>query len=273
MKDCTSAGMLESGANGRRKSSGSTPVSTGVHSRMGRTLPSRLASAAKRRRQKTRGRKIVAGECAGAHPDAGDTGERAVTALELSQDRAGDGAARIARGAHAAPDYDEALGIRVGERMQQHAVKHAEDRGGDADAERERDERDGGEGLAPPEGAPGVADVLEKGADAGPGGAIAHLFLDLLHTFKVDAGGAAGLAGRQSRGQVPVDYHLEAGAQLFFEIILQPAAAKQIVERVGDAAKHVRYPSDSSIQFMADVMRYQLRFSSARRPRPLRVSL
>ena len=41
---------------------------------------------------------------------------------------------------------DEAGDIRVWQRTQQHAVEHAEDRGGGANAERERDDDDRGEG-------------------------------------------------------------------------------------------------------------------------------
>ena len=43
------------------------------------------------------------------------------------------------------PDADQLIGVGIGQRLQQYAVDHAEDDGIGADADRQRDERDGGE--------------------------------------------------------------------------------------------------------------------------------
>ncbi len=54
----------------------------------------------------------------------------------------------------------QAIGVAVGQRFEQHAVHHAEDRAVGADAERERDQRRGGKRRRAAQHAEGVADVL-----------------------------------------------------------------------------------------------------------------
>jgi hypothetical protein len=63
-------------------------------------------------------------------------------------------------------------------------------------------------------------------------------------------------------------------SKFFVQVFFQAAISKQIFEETSEAAEHAGfYPSDSSIQFMAEVIRYQLRFSSASCTRPDRVSV
>ena len=57
---------------------------------------------------------------------------------------------------------DQPLGLVERQRLQQHAVDHAEDRGGGADAERQRQDGRGREGGLLPERARGVAQVLPE---------------------------------------------------------------------------------------------------------------
>ena len=80
---------------------------------------------------------------------------------------------------------------------------------------------------------------------------------------------------RQTARCEPAGDHVKAGSKFFVQIVFQAAAPEEVLEQVGEAAEHdVRcYPSDSSIQFIAEVMRYHLRFSAASCARPARVSL
>ena len=63
------------------------------------------------------------------------------------------------------PDLVQAAGIPERQRLQQHAVHHAEDRAVGADAERERNQRDGGKRRRSPQRPQRVADVLPQLGD------------------------------------------------------------------------------------------------------------
>ena len=57
---------------------------------------------------------------------------------------------------------DDAVGVRVGQRLQQQSVDEAEDGGVGADAERERQQRHGRESRAPRQGSHGISQVLQQ---------------------------------------------------------------------------------------------------------------
>jgi hypothetical protein len=76
--------------------------------------------------------------------------------------RFGDGAVGDAVAAVGVPDPDDPLGIAEGERLEQDAANHAEDRGVGADAERERQERGRGEARGAAQCAEAVAKILEQ---------------------------------------------------------------------------------------------------------------
>ena len=64
-------------------------------------------------------------------------------------------------------DRDDTLGIRIGERAQEHGVDDGEDGGIGADAERERRDRQQRERRLAAKGTPGVAEVLDEAIHSG----------------------------------------------------------------------------------------------------------
>ena len=68
------------------------------------------------------------------------------------------------------PDGDEALGLMEWQRLQQHAVHHAEDRSIGADPQREGDGRHSCEARLLPQHARGIAQVLEETGEHMVGG-------------------------------------------------------------------------------------------------------
>ena len=62
-------------------------------------------------------------------------------------------------------DQHEIVGAREGQRPQQHGVDDAEDRGVGADADRNRQDREQKKARRPPEGARGVAEILQQPVD------------------------------------------------------------------------------------------------------------
>jgi hypothetical protein len=89
--------------------------------------------------------------------------EAAALCLPVEKVQVG-GAARVARVlalAHFA-ERDDPIGVREGERPQQHRVHEREDRGVRADSEREHRDGDRREGGTAPEHPSGVAQILEK---------------------------------------------------------------------------------------------------------------
>jgi hypothetical protein len=60
-------------------------------------------------------------------------------------------------------DVDDAFGVRKRKRTEENAVHQAKDRGVRADAERERNDGDGGEAFVLQQHAESVADVVQEG--------------------------------------------------------------------------------------------------------------
>ena len=60
------------------------------------------------------------------------------------------------------PDRDDALGVAIGQRLEHHAADDAEDGGGGANPERQRQHRRNGEAWRAEERADGEAKVLEE---------------------------------------------------------------------------------------------------------------
>ena len=52
-------------------------------------------------------------------------------------------------------------------------------------------------------------------------------------------------------------------AQFLVQLILETASPEEVFEQATETAEHRSYPSDSSIQLIAELVRYQFRFSTA----------
>ena len=92
--------------------------------------------------------------------------ERAAALLPVEKIRAGH--RRVAELRHARVELHEPVGLRVRQRPQQHRVDDAEHRGIGADAERQRDDRDGGESRRLPEVPRTEGQILKQGFDRSP---------------------------------------------------------------------------------------------------------
>ena len=77
---------------------------------------------------------IVAGERTRYRPNPRHARQRAVAPLDLAQDGARDRSARVAGCAETGPDYREAFGVIIGQRVQHDAVEDTEDGGIHADS-------------------------------------------------------------------------------------------------------------------------------------------
>src|SRR5262245_33654605 len=106
---------------------------------------------------------------------------------------------------------------------------------------------------------------------------VAYALLDLIHAFELETHGPARAGWTHTARDVSIDEHLEARAKLFIYVMFEAASTEQRFKQTSEAAEHILsfsiQASDSSIQFIAEVMRYQLRFSRASWARPARVSL
>ena len=103
---------------------------------------------------------------------AGGKGVEQLAALLVVAEVSGrDGRQRLVADAEVDPDIGQPVRIPVGQRLHQHAVDDAEDGGGRADAEGEREDGDGGEAGRPRERPNGVLQILQQHVSARPASA------------------------------------------------------------------------------------------------------
>jgi hypothetical protein len=115
----------------------------------------------------------------------GDVFEHLIALAPVAVQRAADLRPRQAHRRRPVPERGQPLGLAEGQRPQRDAVDDAEDGGGGADAERDREDRRGGEAGLLAQHARAVAQVLEQMAGESDAARVAARFL---HLF-----GAAGL--------------------------------------------------------------------------------
>src|SRR5688500_17577720 len=89
------------------------------------------------------------------------------------------------------PNHDDALGIRIRERTEQHAIDHTEDGGIRADAERESDHGREGEARFLQQRPHSVPQILKEDFESETGPSRAHFFLHLLDAADFHHRGAA----------------------------------------------------------------------------------
>src|SRR5215469_8964180 len=88
---------------------------------------------------------------------------------------------------------NELIGIWIGKRSQKHSVDDAEDGGVGADAQRERQNGDGGEARTLAEHAGGIAQVLRGLVQEAPAARLAALLLERLEVTEFDSCAPRGL--------------------------------------------------------------------------------
>ena len=169
------------------------------------------------------------------------------------------------------PDEHEPVGVAIRQRLEQHRAHDAEDRGVRADAERERDDHDGGEAGGRPETAPGVAEIEQERIEARSDAPLAHVFLDAddaAGTAERRDGGAPRGLGAHAPGQMAVDERLLGRADLLVQLPVERRLAEQRVPEARQSrqdAHGLHLPHSASfarIWPMASAMRAQCFFSA-----------
>ena len=160
------------------------------------------------------------------------------------------------------PDQHEAVGVREGQRAQQHRIHHAEDRRVDANAKAER--QDGGhrERWTFPKDAHGKTEVLSQVVEDRYAAAIAVLFFDLLEPAEADERIAPRGLRRHTGAEIVVDVQLQMTLELRLQIAFVPAGPDHRSQSPHPHA-HVPHDDDSGEKnrAMMSVVRSQSRAS------------
>ncbi len=115
-------------------------------------------------------------------------------------------------------DGHEPLGIRIRQRAQEDGVDHGEDGGVGADAERQRDQRRGGEAGRAPQHAEAVAQVLPQHLEKRQAALIAPGLGNLRVAAELEPRGAPRRGGIEAARSVTLLEHLEMEAQLLAQL-------------------------------------------------------
>lgn len=135
------------------------------------------------------------------------------------------------------PDEDQLPALGERKLVEEQRVDHAENRGRRADAEAQRENGDDREGRGPPEPAPRVSDVRQRGFDAVADPRVADLFLDVLHPAKLAEGSEPRDLGRQAAPHMPIGQLLDECAELFVQLVIQTMPAQQRIAQAPDAGE------------------------------------
>ena len=130
------------------------------------------------------------------------------------------------------------------QRPQQQTVDEAEERRVGADAERERERHDSGEGGALPEHSDRVAHVLREDVEPGQAALLAVHLAETVRPAELQEGLASRVRGGQPAPLEFVGQQLEVRRQLFVELTLQPILREQRSQPRPDQAKPGRHWPD-----------------------------
>lgn len=139
----------------------------------------------------------------------------------------------------------ELAGLGVRQRLQQHRVDGAEDRGRSADADRERGERHDREAWVGNELADAEAHVAHAVVEEARPAGVADIVLDAFDAAECDRTRAPRLGGRLARALPIGGLHLEMCAQLFVQLALF-ATAEQDGAKAGDDVRKDAHRSASA---------------------------
>ena len=120
--------------------------------------------------------------------------------------------------------------MRIGQRLQQHAIDHAEDSAVGPDAQGQREDDHGGEAGRLGERAHGVLQVAGKVFEIIRAAHIAAFLLNLRHSAQTADGGEVRFSGRQAEAQIDFCFAVEMEAEFPVELTLQAAPPQQRAE-------------------------------------------
>ena len=170
----------------------------------------------------------------------GDAAQRRDAGAEIVDLRHGEGDVRLPRAIGRLPHVEQPVAVAVGQRLQQHAADHAENRGVGADAERQRDDDHRGERRAVTQGAQRVVQVGGQVFDPRQSPPVVHRLGGLGEAAGRQQRLAARFIGGKSAPDVLGGLHVEVGLQLFAEIGVRPVSGEDSrnAEEYGAKASH-----------------------------------
>ena len=136
-------------------------------------------------------------------------------------------------------DGHDPVRIGVRQRPQQHAVYNAENCRGRADAERQREDGDGGERGILTQHAEGKAQVLEQGFKEGKSTMIADGFFGLFEAAEFEEGVASGCAGGHAGAEVVRDVQFEVASQFVIQFAVELLFVEQAAQAGEEGANDV----------------------------------
>ena len=160
-------------------------------------------------------------------PYHGERTERAASGEELGVRAEGD--IHPVATIRAVGDHDDLARLGIWERLEQNGIDRSEDRGGRADADRQREHRREREARRGAEPAHCVARVGDGGLDPEFPAVAVHLFADGRRITRSDAGSAPGSVRRESIGLVVSGGHREVVPHLVRDIL---AGGGRVAERM-----------------------------------------
>jgi hypothetical protein len=128
------------------------------------------------------------------------------------------------------PNRNDAIGLVIGQRFEQHGADDAEDCGRGTDAERQRDERGSGEAGRPPQYAKAVTDIAERVLEQSGPNLISHALPRPFDTAELQHRLAARFCGAQTRPAQLLGLLIEVEANFFVEPTFERAAADHRAE-------------------------------------------
>ncbi len=173
---------------------------------------------------------------------------------------------------------DEPLRLVEGQRLQQHAVDHAEDRGVGADADRQREKGHGAERRAAPQRAQRVAEVARQAGEPRQPSLVAHGVQRLRDTAGPNPRRARSVVARATAALFVFGRQVEVQAELLFEIVVGSAPTQRSREADQEFTENahltppVCHASPRSSECMMAAMRSQACFSFDNWRRPAGVS-
>jgi len=130
----------------------------------------------------------------------------------------------VERSVRAFVQGDQALGLGIRQRLQQHGVHHREHHRGGPGSERQREHRDEGKARTPPEHAQRISSVLPQVFEPAPRANVAALFLDQLGSTEREPRLASSLV------------RLDAVANQIGRMLFEMEAQLLVEQRIGIAA-------------------------------------
>jgi hypothetical protein len=116
------------------------------------------------------------------------------------------------------PHANQCIGIGIRQRLDQHRIHHAEDRGVRADADSKRQDRDRRKAGLLPKSAGRVTQVLEDHLECGSHARVSNLFFHLIRAVVVKLSAAYGIFPSHALRDAPLNHRVEKSADFIVQL-------------------------------------------------------